>query len=192
MTTAPGSEGTTIDIPAGEHDILRLFAINLPREAMREMLQPVNGTQPTPSPAAQLLGIGGLDDRHAELFDTTDLAGLGLRGYLSEGYDLAPETLAPDAARLDAIKGYALLLLSQAFDRRATRLSPIRSLNLVATYALPGADNRMGRFTPPGSRARIGATGTPSDMPRTRSPWPPLLLLIAAIAAILLWQIFTL
>ena len=77
------------------------------------------------------------------------------------------------------------------------------NLEPVARIVLAGLENqqkkaRRGgegenlRFTPPGTRARIGAAGAPSRAPRKRAPWTLRLLPILAIAAILLWLALTL
>jgi hypothetical protein len=119
-----------LDIPAKERGQLRLFAVNL--------------TNPSDTPTAQtlcdLLGANDLDPTYVELVQISDLDEMSLPQYLSQGYDIDAETLAPDRTRLAALSGYVLIILSLAFRDRALTLRDVPDLTLIASYGADGPD----------------------------------------------------
>ena len=130
----------TLTIPAEEHRTARLFAINLPEAEVAAMLrdtpQPatLTGALPETLAAATLLGWPDLDTRRAEVFAIRDLTGFGLMGYLTEGLGLDEAQIAPDRARLAALDGYVLILMSRAFRGQAVTLKLPQTLTLIGTY----------------------------------------------------------
>jgi hypothetical protein len=129
---------TTLTIPAEEHRKIRVFAINLPEAEVAAMLraappQPSDDLPETPA-AATLLGWPTLDTRHAEVFAIRDLSGLGLPGYLSEGLGLEEDQIAPDRARLSALDGYVLIVMSRAFAGQGVTVEIPPHLTLIGTY----------------------------------------------------------
>ena len=132
----------TLTVPAAERRTVRVFAVNLPEAQVSAMLRDTapaapdapTGDLPAIPAAAELLGWPDLDTRHTELFPIRDLTGLGLPGYLAEGLGLDEATLAPDRARLAALEGYVLIVLSRAFGDRAVTLDLPPALTLIGTY----------------------------------------------------------
>lgn len=119
-----------IDIPRTERGVIRVFAISRPMATMARTLK----QQPKKKLAAALLGHEvGEDD--FELFALSDLAGVGLPGYLSEGYDVDKGAVRADRARLDALDGYVLLVFSKVSDGASVTLRPDPDLTLIGTYA---------------------------------------------------------
>ena len=116
---------TSIPIPAHDRDGLRVFTARLtPDDLKRDKASLV----------ASLLNDPDLDPAFVEIFDLADLSGLGLAGYLAEGLGV-PESAITDRARLDALSGPVLILLSKALHGRAVTLTPDPRLTLVGTYA---------------------------------------------------------
>ena len=117
--------------------------------------------------AAELLGDPDLDPAFIEIFDLADLSGVGLSGYLTDGLGV-PETAVPDPARLDALTGPVLILLSKALHGREVTLTPDPRLTLVATYA---EERPPVHFEP---LPTVTALGTPSvELPADRTPQRP-------------------
>lgn len=129
---------TPLTIPPHEHRTVRVFAVNLPESQVTAMLRdtpPAAAGELAQTPAAAtLLGWPDLDTRHTELFAIRDLTGLGLPGYLTEGLGLDESDIAADRARLSALDGYVLIVLSRAFDGQAVTLDLPPALTLIGTY----------------------------------------------------------
>ncbi|MGZ2256711.1 hypothetical protein [Roseobacter sp. A03A-229] len=122
---------TPIDIAANERGVIRVFAINAAADEIAQQLK----TLPKADLARQLLDAPHLDTTSVELFPVSDLTGMGLAGYLAEGYAVADSTLNTDRAKLDALDGYVLLLFSESFKGAAAMLTPTATLTLIGTYA---------------------------------------------------------
>jgi hypothetical protein len=161
-----------LTIPADEAGVIRVFAVNLPEAEVAAMLrntpvqnsaqdQAAPGYLPETPAAAHLLGWPDMDTRHAELFAISDLTGLGLPGYLTEGLGLDDDQIAPDHARLSALAGYVLIVLSRAFDGQAAVIHIPQALTLIGTYREKAAPIR---FDPlPGGGGRGALTGPPAE-----------------------------
>ena len=177
-----------LTIPAGEAGIIRVFAVNLPEAEVADMLRDspaqqmaASGELPEPPAAAALLGRSDMDTRHAELIAIRDLTGLGLPGYLSEGLGLEADQIAPDHARLSALEGYVLIVLSRAFGAQAVEIALPSALTLIGTYRETSPPIR---FDPlPGNAGRGALTGPPAGASpdQTRR-----MLRVAALVALIL------
>lgn len=170
---------TTLTIPAHDRNGVRVFAARLtPEDLKRDKARLVG----------ELLGDPDLDPAFVELFDLADLSGLGLPGYLAEGLGVPETALAADRARLEAVTGPVLILLSKALHGRAVTLTPDPRLTLVGTYA----EERPPVHFEPLPTAAAQGTLTP-DLPLDRTPQRPtsaFLLLGAAlvlVALVALW-----
>lgn len=118
----------TVQIPQDERGVIRVFSLSMtPAEAKR-----LKGDGA--AIAAALGASGPVDPAHVEVFPLTDLSGLGLPGYLTEGGAVPSEQIAPDRARLDALEGWAMVVFSLAFGRAQMSLDPIPALTLIGTY----------------------------------------------------------
>ncbi|WP_374642724.1 hypothetical protein [Tabrizicola sp.] len=173
---------TSLAIPAHERHGIRVFAAALSPEAMRRDKAGL---------VAALFDDPDLDPAHVELFDTADLAGVGLAGYLAEGLGVSDAALAPDRARLEAVMGPVLILHSRALHGRAVTLTPDPRLTLIASYAeerppvhfepLPSAAAK-GSLTAPGPSA------PPARLPRGALALGAALLLAGLAALLLAWR----
>lgn len=114
------------DISASERGLVRLFALDMDSEEVEKLREP---------DLAAMLGVERLDVDQVDLFSTNDLTGLGLTGYMTEGLGIPEDELAPDRARLDALKGHLMVVRSAAFQGEAVTLAPRAPLRWVGTYA---------------------------------------------------------
>jgi len=170
---------TQLAIPAHDHNGVRVFSASLtPDEMQRDKARLV----------IELLGDPDLDPAFVEIFDLADLSGVGLAGYLTDGLGVPDTALTADRARLDALTGPVLILLSKALHGRAGTLTPDPRLTLVGTYA----EVRPPVHFEPLPTAAAQGTLTP-DLPIDRTPQRPsaaLLLFGAAlvlVAVVALW-----
>lgn len=156
-----------LHVPGGGRPLVHVFRLAVSPEELERLR--ASGTQGI----AALLGVEMLDHRFADLFDASDLAGVGLAGFLIEGSGAIKAQVAADQARLDAVRGPVLVLHARAFGGVATTLRPDHRLTLIGIYAedvppvrfdpLPDADARRSLApdaaapaTPPKSDARVG------------------------------------
>ena len=149
---------TTVTIPKGEHGQIRLFAVNRPIDAMTRDLQSADKQQAI----NDLLGFD-VPENAAELFLVSDLTGVGLARYLTDGYAVTPEQIAQDRSRLDALDGYVLLLFSSAFEGRETTFDSGSDLTLIGKY---GEEQPVMAAPPLTADASQPYTGVPSMTPR--------------------------
>lgn len=150
-------------IPHAEHGIIRVFAISRPMVTMARALKQQNKA----ALASALLGHDvTLDD--IELFALADLAGIGLYGYLSEGYDLDREALRRDRVRLEALDGYVLLLFSRVSLQGPVTLVPHSDITLIGTYARARAKSAAPPLTTPSAELYSGVKRKPDAARRSR------------------------
>lgn len=119
-------------IPAGERGVVRVFALRIEAGDIQALRAP--GAMGT------ALGLPGIDTDYVEAFPLTDLAGLGLAMYLTEGCGVPESIIAPEADRLDALEGAVMIVLSKAFGGKAVQLHPSTQLNLVGVFAQTPVD----------------------------------------------------
>ncbi|KAF0114698.1 MAG: hypothetical protein FD150_1407 [Rhodobacteraceae bacterium] len=116
---------TGLSIPALDRNLVRVFSV---------ALTPVEMQRGKASLAPALLGDADLDPAYVELFDIAELSDIGLAGYLTEGLGVPDAALTADRARLDALKGPVLILLSKALHGREVTLTLDPRLTLISTY----------------------------------------------------------
>jgi len=140
----------TLDIPAHEAHVLRVFAVMDAGLSDEEVIA--------------ALGAQALARDKVELFDVADLQDMPLSSYLAEGHGIAERDLAGMRGQLDALAGRVLLVPSRAFQGRAQRLVVVgAALRLVGRFE---EERAPVRFTPLPSG---GATGVvaPGGEPRS-------------------------
>lgn len=115
-----------LDVKAHEHGITRVFVADADPDAPQTPL--------TAEKAAELLGGKDIDARKIEVVASGALEGMGLSGYLVDGYGIPAEDVAPDRPELDSLTGQVVLIPSSAFSG-AQRLSPEPALRLVGAYS---------------------------------------------------------
>lgn len=119
-------------VTSSELGMVRVFALDMPAEQVQFLCEP--------GALAQVLGVDHLDTECADIFDISDLEGVGLAGYLMEGSGIPNDQITPDLARLDAINGPVLILHSRAFDGQPAALAPAKNLHLIGVYQVEPVD----------------------------------------------------
>lgn len=151
---------TQINIARAEFGTIRVFAVSRPITDMARALRQQNKA----ALASTLLGTDVTDD-DIELFALSDLTGVGLHGYLSDGYDVDKDALRVDRARLEALDGYVLLVFSRINAQGDVTLTPSSDLTLIGTYAEPKAKHTAPPLTTDASKPYSGVTA-PAQPPR--------------------------
>ena len=164
---------TQLVIPAHDRNGVHVFTARLtPDDLQRDKAKL----------SAELLGDPDIDPAFVEIFDLADLSGVGFAGYLTDGLGVPEATLTADRARLDALTGPVLILLSKALHGRAGTLTLDPRLTPIGTYA----EVRPPVHFEPLPTAAAQGTLTP-DLPVDRTPQrPSAALLLFGVALILL------
>lgn len=146
-----------LKIPADDHGQIRVFATNA--------TLPANVIEKTAEGLAGLFG-SPLDPTYVDIVRISDLGEMKLTDYIAEGYDMRAD--AVDAATVNAITGFAILVLSRATNGQAATLTLGVGMQHVTTYSptaritppekLPdaSAQGNLAPMKPPKSNARIG------------------------------------
>jgi hypothetical protein len=172
------------EVKANEHGIVRLFTVDLP-EAELEHFAEVKGDGP--SPLQEALGGDHLNMEFVELFPVSTLEGVGLAGYMVDGLGVAEAEVEEDRARLEALKGPVLIVLSSAFGGDAETLTPKSPLRWIGTYT---EERAPVSFKPLPSESAKGATGgkaPPSDAAMSGRVASIALLVLFALVAVVVW-----
>jgi len=174
----------TINIPEGEHGVVRLFTVDLPKAEI-EAFTGRNGRWPL----AEAMGASHLDADYIEVFDLGDLAEMGLAGYLEEGQGIPKAQIDPMRTELSALSGTVLVATSRAFAQSAQTLTPKTPLRFIATFTeerdpvafepLPNASAGPQDAKPPRKK--------PSDAAMSGRVATVALLVLAALVTVMVW-----
>ena len=174
---------TATVISRSENGTIRVFAVSRPIADMARTLRQQSKIALT----SELLGHKvKVDD--FELFALSDLAGVGLHGYLSEGYDVDKESLRADHARLEALDGYVLIVFSRVSAQGDVTLSPSADLTLIGTYAEPKAKHISTPIAADAAKPYSGVTA-PATAPRRSRVGSAFTAAAGVLALLLLWWI---
>ena len=97
-------------------------------------LDPEDASNITPQNVHRLLGDVTLNPAKVEVIPPPALAGLGLTGYLREGYGVADDDLAGRAAQLDAVSGLVVFLPASAFGGTTQIIDPHASMRFLGLF----------------------------------------------------------
>ncbi len=163
------------EISATERGIVRVFKVDLSEDQIESF-------DPAPS-----LGVASLEPQYTELFPVSDLKGVGLSGYMSEGLGIADAEL--DKARLDALKGHVLIVLSAAFGGEALTLTPKAPLRWIGTYTEERAPVQFEPLPDAAAQGQIAPDGRkrPSDAAMSGRVAMIALLVIFALTGLMIW-----
>jgi hypothetical protein len=167
---------------AHEHGMTRVFVAEADPDAPPAPL--------TNDDAARLLGTD-VDVAKIEVVPSGSLEGMGLAGYLVDGYGAAADAVAPDRQRLDDLHGQIVLVPSSATPGEA-QFAPKDPLRFVGLYGEPAAaphevmapaatDPR-----PAEPRSVDPAPREPSDAGRRKLPVTAIVIAAIALAALLI------
>jgi len=183
-----------LGIPAGAIRAVWVFAIDLPEgelDAFRQESHTEGGD--VLWPLRDALGVTRLDHGQVEVFDIATIRDYGLARYLTEANGMDAASVAPDAARLDALTGAVALVFSAALPEDVARLDPRPPLRLIGRYA-----ERLD-FTPrtaPASATARSGQALPADPPEPKRPSDGAmmgrvalgaLLVLFALVALMIW-----
>lgn len=174
---------TAIDIARIEHGTIRVFAVSRPMSGMAQALR----QQSKAALASALLSYDVSDDE-IELFALSDLTGIGLHGYLSEGYAVDKDALRADRPRLEALDGYVLLVFSRIAAQGDVTLRPSSDLTLIGTYAEPKAKHIAPPLTTDASKPYSGIT-EPARAPRRSRAGSAFVAAAGMLALLIIWWI---
>ena len=172
-----------IEIPRGERGMIRVFAVNRAELEMQVALS----RQPKPDLARDLLGDQHLNTIGTEIFPVNDLDGVGLAGYLADGYAVPADQLEQDRAKLEALEGYVLLLFSNSFAGRGAELEVGPDLTLIGAYGEYQPDNRAEPLSSSSAELYSGAGGRTDATPGTRGNFLPISVAVMVVMAVIWW-----
>ena len=118
-----------VSIPQSETGILRLYRIDPAAPQARLLAE-----APTSATIAAALGLPSIPPNSAEVIRLADVAALGLRGYLTQGYDVLPEAFGPGTESLDALEGHVLIVKSSIATMGAVTLRPGPGLSPLGAF----------------------------------------------------------
>ena len=123
MTSSPASDPLTVT----EHEFgtVRVFTTALDAD---------DASNITAKNVHKLLGDIDLRPEKVEVVPTRALEGLGLTGYLREGYGVASRDLAGRAAQLDSVAGLVVLIPASAFKGEAQVIDPHPSMRFLGLF----------------------------------------------------------
>ncbi len=174
-----------LDVPAHEHDRLRLFGLDTSSPegaAVRDAVRAGDSAA-----LGRALGVERVEADRVELIATRDVAELGLAGYLAAGYDVPRDQLGAASPELSAAPAHVLSVPSSAFGGQAQTLSPGPALTPLAAFDL--ADPMPPRAPMPRHPDPEASLASPAGAPAPADRKPPRrtgLLLAAAAALIVL------
>lgn len=166
-----------IEIPAGGGDLIHVFGLDLSKEAAEAFVTrpPRNGHG---WPLKVALGAQRLDPAHVEHFPVSDLEGVGLPGYLTEGLGADPAAVEAERDRLEALLGDVVLLRPAAFAGEAQTLTVSPPLIHAGSYPMDRPATTMERLHTPSAEGRVVSGAAPTPEPTGRAlKW------LAALAA---------
>ncbi len=121
-------------VSAYENKCIRLFKVDITPEALEKLKNPKPDMPPYAAAVAELVGLDWVDGTYAELFDLSDLEGLGLANYLLQGAGVSEAVITQHRDRLDALEGIVLILYTRAFEEKEVQLHPRRNVVLVEHF----------------------------------------------------------
>lgn len=121
-----------LSIKASEHGVIRVFALSMSQGEAKALKGDA---------AALSAALGAeVDAAHIEVFPVSDLEGVGIIGYLTEGNAIPRDQVTPDKAKLAKLGGWVMIVFSRAFGGAAVTLAPVPALTLIGSYSAEGVD----------------------------------------------------
>ena len=154
---------TKMQIKSTESGVIRVFHIDLPRNAI-ERFTTQAGTGEWPVQYA--LGAKSLRPAFVEVIDIRDLGDMTLSDYLESAHDVTGRDFKAMRTQLNNLKGHVLVLPSQAFDQTAQDLTIAAPLRWVGTFNEP---RPAGRGAPIQSNAATRSAGHAAEPERLSS-----------------------
>ena len=176
-----------LHVPANSDETLWVFALDLPDPDSDAV---VEGGPGKTWPLKILLGATALKAGHIEHFPASDLAGVGLPGYLVEGLGVDAADIAPDRAQLDAADTHIVILPGAAFNGVEQTLDPSLPLRHLGTYQQIQTVQRLVPLPMADTDSVIPPTPGMAPAPQPRVGSHGLLGLLAAAVVVLILAYF--
>lgn len=174
---------TRIDIKATETGVVRVFAVDLDRQAAKAF-----NTQGETWPLKEALGAEYLDPAHVDLFQVEDLEGVGLAKYLEDGMGVSWDDIEDAHVLIEALRGTVMVVRSSAFGGQAQVISPRAPLRLVATFNEDKPPVQFEKLPDGGAEGvPAGPKKPPSDAAMSGRVAMLALLVIFALTALVIW-----
>ncbi|RVT82270.1 hypothetical protein DXV76_17495 [Rhodobacteraceae bacterium CCMM004] len=150
-----------LTVDADEWGTVRLFSLDADAPEAAALAQPAGPDAPT---LKRLLGADRIDATPVQAARVEDLEGLGLAGFMTEGLGIAPEAVAANRARIDAVRGVVVVVPAKALSGTAQTLEPQPPLRFVGLYREADAAPPTPEIAPSRSAAPMAAA-TPTAEP---------------------------
>jgi hypothetical protein len=176
---------TKMHIKSSERGVIRVFHIDLPREAI-ERFTTQAGTGEWPVQYA--LGAKSLRNDFIEVVDIRELGDMALSDYLVSAHDVSGDAFKAMRTQIDALKGHVLVLASQAFNQTEQDLTISAPLRWIGTFNEPKPTGRGPAVKSAAALRSDGASGAPPRLTKSKGPNPGVIigvLLILACAIII-------
>ena len=166
-----------MQVRSSESGLVRLFAVDMDEAEARALSEALAaGESGAEARLAAMLGAERVLAEKVELFPVSNLAGLGVPGYLEQGHAIPAVELAPHRATLDGLLGWLLLVPSSAFDATEQVLSPKAPLRWIGTFAETPATAPGPALRSASAEGTLSPAGEAPPLSPRRSPFGLLLL----------------
>lgn len=170
-------------VSPSEWGVVRLYKIDLQAAQIEGFTRQGDqiGTDGLPIwPLREALGSTRLDPGKIEIFAVDDVIEIGLSAYLADGLGIPEHQFAAEQARLDAERGYILVVTSQAFGGTAQMLSPKPPLRHIGTYREAPIEPVIRKIETPSAQGRL-AKRSAHVVSKDTSAIVPILIVLSAI-----------
>ena len=176
---------TTVTVPANEHGVVRLFSLSMPAEDAQFL-------RDDPEALQSALGTGQLDPQGVEIFQISDLADVGLIGYLRDGVDAQEADLMRDGGKIAALAGWVMVVHSTAFDGNATTMKAAPALTLIGTYRQNAVDKAPINITSDAARPYTGSAPTTPPQPAKGGAGGAMVVIgVIVLAILIIWWVLS-
>ncbi len=155
-------------IKSSERSVIRVFHIDLPREAIERFTMQA-GTGEWPLQYA--LGAKSLRQAFVEVINIRDLGEMPLSQYLINAHDVSRSDLGTMRTRLDALTGFALVLPSQAFNQTEQELTISAPLRWIGTFNEPKPATRVGPILTESAKGIGSGASAPKPQKSNSALW---------------------
>lgn len=177
---------TQMHIKSSEQGVIRVFHIDLPREAI-ERFTTQAGTGEWPLQYA--LGAKSLRSAFVEVINLRDLGEMPLSQYLVNAHDVSGPEFEQMRGRLDALEGHVLVLPSQAFNQTEQELSISSPLRWIGTFNEPKAATRGAPVKSDSAKGSGGGASAPRPQRSGSALWFVVVLFFLIAGGILLARV---
>ncbi|MEM6277389.1 MAG: hypothetical protein AAF714_10615 [Pseudomonadota bacterium] len=168
---------SALDIEPGEAGLMRVFALSMTAGEAKALAG---------DGAAKLavLGLAEGDADYIEVFPLKNLEGLGLAGYLVEGHGAVEPDVARDQAKLGALGGWVMIVMSKAFTGPG-RIDADARLTLIGAYRQEGIDYSPVKVTSDAAEPYTGKQRKPMSDARISGMVATAVLLFLAVFVVI-------